>query len=543
MHGTDWLLIDTETTGTTQPIFVVEIAAQRMRGWERIGESFHRLVNHNKDIPAAASRVHGYTREILERDGQPPQQVYAEFREYAADLPIVSYNLEHDWDGVLVHEWRRLGIAPIGSRGLDALRLAQRLLDPMPAGNCKLQTVRQYYRLPDREAHMALGNVDTVADLFFLVLRPKAEAIGLDTWNKVRDYTAEEWYPTRFAFGKFKGRTISEAAEKSEIREWLQWLAGSRNAANARMGAWYLASLKRLESNPPIVDVSIPTEDATDLVYHVVVYRDPKVQHLQSLVQTAQARLAEVEAAFSVEKRKVDALLAKLFAKLREHYERRDRLRLVVHYRKSFVEKLLHSGEEEANEVREEFKHAEAETKREYESTAAALAKKRELSAAEELELKVLWKQLVKLFHPDKFGDDPLKQETYQKLTQAFNHAKETGDIDALREIANDPQAFIHKQGWASVELADEKEIKALRRLLEMLQIKIVEVIEATIQLKESPDYELYTLSLRDPSILDAISESQQQQIESECSKLSEEAKEWEKQIEELTGEAALGRA
>ena len=90
----------------------------------------------------------------------------------------------------------------------------------------------------------------------------------------------------------------------------------------------------------------------------------------------------------------------------------------MVQYRKSFVEKLLHSGEEEANEVRDEFKRAEAETKREYESTAAALAKKRELSAAEEVELKVLWKRLVKLFHPDKFGDDPLKRETYQKLTR-----------------------------------------------------------------------------------------------------------------------------
>jgi DNA polymerase-3 subunit epsilon len=542
MHGTDWLLIDTETTGTTQSIFVVEIAAQRMRGWERIGESFHRLINHNKDIPAAASRVHGYTREILERDGEPPLQVYAEFREYA-DLPIVSCDLEHDWDGVLVPEWRRLGIAPIGSRGFSALRLAQRLLDPMPAGNCKLQTVRQYYRLREREAHTALGKLDIVADLFSLVLRPKAEAIRLDTWNKVRDYAAEEWYPTRFAFGKFKGRTISEAAEKPETRQWLQWLAGSRNAANARMGTWYLASLKKQQSNPPIVDVSIPTEDATDLVWYVEVFRNPNVQHLQSLVRAAQARLAEVEAAFSVEKRKVDALLARLFAKLREHYERRDRLRLVAHYRKSFVEKLLHSGEEEANEVRKEFKRAEAETNREYESTAAALAKKRELSAAEEMELKVLWKQLVKLFHPDKFGDDPLKRETYQKLTQAINQAKDTGNIDALREIANDPEAFIHKQGWASVELADEKEIKALRRLLEMLQIKIVEVIEATNQLKESPDYELYTLSLRDPSILDTVSESQQQQIEAECSKLSEEAKEWEKQIEELTGEAALGRA
>jgi hypothetical protein len=81
----------------------------------------------------------------------------------------------------------------------------------------KRRNVRQYYRLPEREAHTALGNVDTVADLFSLVLRPKAEAIGLDTWNKVRDYAAEEWYPTRFAFGKFKGRTISEARSRRSL--------------------------------------------------------------------------------------------------------------------------------------------------------------------------------------------------------------------------------------------------------------------------------------------------------------------------------------
>jgi DNA polymerase-3 subunit epsilon len=541
MDDTNWLLIDTETTGTTQPVFVVDIAAQRMRGWERVGEPFRRLLNQNRDIPPEASRVHGYTREILERDGEPPAQVYAALREYAAVLPVVSYNLAYDWDSVLVHEWRRLGLAPVGTRGLCALRLAQRLLDPVPAGNCKLQTLRQYYRLPERGAHTALGDVDTVADLFLVVLRLKAEALGLDTWDKLSDYAAEEWYPSRLAFGKFKGRTISEAADNPEIRNWLSWLAGSKNAANARMGAWYLARLEQQGVNPPIVDVSIPAEEDTELVWHVVIYQNPELHHLQSLVETAQARLAEVEAAFSVEKRKVDALRAKLFASLRAHYERRDRLRLMVRYRRSFIEKLTHGGEEEANEVREQFKHAEAETKREYESTAAALAKKRELSAAEEQELKALWKKLVKLFHPDRVHDDPAKRETFQKLTQAINHAKDTGDLETLREIADDPEGFIRRQGWASVELETEKEIKALRRLLEMLQIKIVEVIEATNEITESPDYELHNLSQRDASILDTVSGKQQQQIEAECTKLAAEAKELEGQIEELTGEPVIG--
>jgi DNA polymerase-3 subunit epsilon len=181
MYDNTWILLDTETTGLSAPIFVVELAAQRMHGWGPDGKAFRKLLNQSADIPAEAPRVHGYTREILERDGEPPLQVYREFAEYAAALPLVSFNLEYDLDEVLKPEWRRLRIAPIGSRGFCALRLAQRLLDPVPAGNCKLQTLGQYYRLPERGAHTALGDVQTVVDLFGNVLRPIAEHRGLDT--------------------------------------------------------------------------------------------------------------------------------------------------------------------------------------------------------------------------------------------------------------------------------------------------------------------------------------------------------------------------
>jgi len=541
MDITEWLLIDTETTGITQPVFVVDIAAQRMRGWERVGAPFRRLLNQNRDISSEAARVHGYTREILERDGESPEKAYAEFRDYAGNLPVVSYNLDYDWNRVLVPEWERLSISSIGKRGLCALRLAQRLLDPVPAGNCKLQTLRQYYRLPERGANTALGDLDTVADLFHVVLRAKAEALGINTWEKVYDYASEEWYPSRFAFGKFKGRTISDASENEEIRKWLHWLAGSKNVANARMGSWYLARLEQPEPNSPIVDVHIPEQDGSGFVCDVTIYNNPESEQLQRLVELAQARLAEVEAAFSVEKRKIDALRAKLFEKLREYYEQRDRLRLVIQYRKTYVEKLLHCGEEEAEDVRDQFKHAESASKREYESTAAELSKKKELSEAEEREIKILWKKLVKLFHPDRVYDDPRKRETYQKLTQAINYAKDNGDLDTLREIASDPDAFIGKQGWVHVELGVEKEIKSLRRLLEMLQIKIAEVIEATDEIKGSPDYELYNLFQQDASTLNRVSEKQKIQIEAECNRLLKEAKILEEQIEELTGEDALG--
>jgi len=95
MQNKEWVILDTETTGFASPIIVAELAAQRMRGWEGNGAPFRRLLNQNADIAPEASRVHGYTREILERDGEPAIDVYRDFGAYTGDLPIVSYNLKY----------------------------------------------------------------------------------------------------------------------------------------------------------------------------------------------------------------------------------------------------------------------------------------------------------------------------------------------------------------------------------------------------------------------------------------------------------------
>jgi hypothetical protein len=157
--------------------------------------------------------------------------------------PFVSYNLEYDLEEVLKPEWARLAIEPIGVSGFCALRLAQRLLDPVPAGNCKLQTLRQFYRLPERGAHTALGDVQTVSDLVAHVLRPIAERRGLTSWSDVCAYTRAEWFPSRIAFGKFKGRDFRDARRHEPLRDWLNWLANSSNARSASMGRWYLERL------------------------------------------------------------------------------------------------------------------------------------------------------------------------------------------------------------------------------------------------------------------------------------------------------------
>jgi DNA polymerase-3 subunit epsilon len=542
----NWILLDTETTGLAAPIFVVELAAQRMRGWSAEGEPFRKLLNQNQEIPAEASRVHGYTREILERDGEPAVQVYREFAEYAGSLPLVSFNLEYDLDEVLKPEWKRLRISPIGSQGLCALRLAQRLLDPVPAGNCKLQTLRQYYRLPERGAHTALGDVQTVVDLFAQVLRPIAEHRGLDTWEKLAAYASEEWFPSRIAFGKHKGRLFQEARKDAELRRWLDWLAGSSNARSAKMGRWYLRQLE--VKTEPVIDGAMFAPPETEGkkrvkpspgigVAAIVVYINPELEQLRQLVAGARARLADLESSYTREKSRVDAMQAVLFRRLREHYQKRDRLRLIVDYRKKYLDSLVRGGDEEARQAEENYAKARAQTEKDYQETAAAVAGKKQLTPEEEAELTWLWKKLVKLYHPDRFANQPDKLETYHKLTSAINRAKDVGDIKTLREIAEDPHGFILRQGWASLDFSDAAEIGQLRRLHETLQLEIITVLESLNQLRESPDYELCRISEQKPGVLDELAAERKKLLERESAELETHANQLAEEIKELNGE------
>ena len=148
---------------------------------------------------------------------------------------------------------------------------------------------------------------------------------------------------------------------------------------------------------------------------------------------------------------------------------------------------------------------ARAQTEKDYQETAAAVAGKKQLTPEEEAELNRLWKKLVKLYHPDRFAHEPEKLETYHKLTAAINRAKDSGDIQTLREIAEDPHGFILRQGWASLDFSDAAEIGQLRRLYETLQLEIISVIESLNQLRESPDYELCQLSGQKAGVLDEL--------------------------------------
>lgn len=543
MDNQQWILVDTETTGFSPPIYVVELGAQRMCGWFPQGPPFRALLNQNQNMPSEVSRVHGYTREILERDGCPASDVYTNFSVYAEGYPLVSYNLDYDLVKVLEPEWRRLGIKPIGTAGFCALRLAQRLLDPVPAGNCKLQTLRQYYRLPERGAHTALGDVETVVDLLSHVLKPIAEGQGLTTWKQICAYTEAEWYPARIAFGRFKKRHVADALHDNDLMGWLLGLTKSTNKRSASMGRWYLSRLncgERLETGtaPKLATLNsdITNSNLVASETGVVVFKNFEVDMLLNLIAAARAQLAELEASYTKERHAVDVTQAMLFKFVRLHYQRRDKLKLIVDYRAMYIAKLLNIGEDSAKEVVQEYDKAAEHSDKDYSDAYADAETKKIISSEEVIELKTLWKKLVILYHPDRFAAKLKDQETYTKLTTAINKAREQGDIALLREIADDPQGFLLRSGWGRLDFCDALESTKLRRLLDTLQIEIVSILDNLNELHESPEFELCQLSAKQPTLLEEVAADQCKSIDAEISELESIAEKLRAEINELIG-------
>ena len=542
MKDTPWILIDTETTGIRPPIFVVEIGAQRMRGWDPEGPPFQRLLNQNRAIPPEAARVHGYTKEILERDGEPAEAVYAAFKDYVGELPLVAYNLQYDFDQVLLPEWKRLGISQIGVRGFCAFRLAQRLLDPVPAGNCKLQTLRQYYRLPQRGAHTALGDVETVVDLLGQVLRPLAEQRGLDSWQRVCDFTTQDWYPTRIAFGAFKDHLFWDAETDPALRDWLVRLSQSSNRRNAAIGRWYLSRLaegKRSDTVLRPAEVSAPhgaAGSAPDA--GLIIYTDPAIEELKQLVDAARTRLAEVEAGYMTARTWTDFVKSRLYTLLRDQYRRRDRLKRLVEYRRRYIETLLQDGEEAAGSIADAHGVAQASLDADYEALDQDADSRVEPTPEQEQEVKALWLKLVKTYHPDHYADEPEKRTRYNQLMQAINQAKDKGNVTALQEIADDPEGFVQRQGWGTLALDDDDDLNRLRHLYEGLQAQIISLLDRLNDLQESPAFDIYRRVEVEPDILEEMAERQGAVLDTEIAELEAEAQQLAAEIEELTGES-----
>jgi len=187
MNDESWVIIDTETSGLMPPICAVEIAGQRMKGWEPEGEPFRVLLNHDVPIDPMAESVHGYSREYLRQHGEDPNKAHKAFHDYAEDLPIVAYNISFDWNRVLEPEYKRLNVPQTGKRGFCALTLARRVINETE--NYKLETIKDHFKLSNAQSHRGINDVNVVVSLFSRIFRDRLIAAGIVGFNNVAAFS------------------------------------------------------------------------------------------------------------------------------------------------------------------------------------------------------------------------------------------------------------------------------------------------------------------------------------------------------------------
>lgn len=187
MKDESWIIVDTETSGLMPPIYAVEIAGQRMKGWEPVGDPFRVLLNHDVEIDPMAESLHGYSREYLNQHGQDPKKAHRAFHDYAEDLPIVTYNISFDWNRVLEPEYKRLNVPQTGKRGFCAMTLARRVINE--TDNHRLETLKDYFKLSTEQSHKGSNDVDVVVSLFSKIFKNRLTPAGIVGFNNIAAFS------------------------------------------------------------------------------------------------------------------------------------------------------------------------------------------------------------------------------------------------------------------------------------------------------------------------------------------------------------------
>src|SRR5436305_4959705 len=160
------IILDTETTGL-DPLRgdrLVEIGCVEIFNRMPTGQTFHRHLNPERDMPAEALAVHGLSTEFL-ADKPLFAHVVDEFLEFIADAPLVIHNASFDI-AFINAELGRIKRPPIPrERLVDTLLLARR---KHPGVSNRLDDLCSRYAIDNsrRTKHGALLDAELLAEVY-----------------------------------------------------------------------------------------------------------------------------------------------------------------------------------------------------------------------------------------------------------------------------------------------------------------------------------------------------------------------------------------
>src|SRR6202048_3945176 len=160
------IVLDTETTGL-DPLRgdrLVEIGCVEIFNRMPTGQTFHRHLNPERDIPAEAYAVHGLSREFL-ADKRLFAEVVEEFLEFIGDAPLVIHNASFDISFINAELDRVKQQAIARERLVDTLLLARR---KHPGVSNRLDDLCSRYAIDNsrRTKHGAWLDAELLAEVY-----------------------------------------------------------------------------------------------------------------------------------------------------------------------------------------------------------------------------------------------------------------------------------------------------------------------------------------------------------------------------------------
>jgi len=160
------ICLDTETTGfdPAKGDRLCEIACVELENYLPTGNTFHRYVNPNRQMPQAAFNVHGLGDEFL-RDKPYFAQIADDLLEFIGDMPLVIHNAAFDMK--FLNTELRWAKKPLLDQNeiIDTLLIARKKFPGSPAtldALCK----RFNISLADRTKHGALIDTELLAEVY-----------------------------------------------------------------------------------------------------------------------------------------------------------------------------------------------------------------------------------------------------------------------------------------------------------------------------------------------------------------------------------------
>jgi DNA polymerase III subunit epsilon len=173
------IVFDTETTGLEpyQGHRLLEIGCIELVNRFPTGQSFHRYINPERDVPAEAFNVHGLSFEFL-KDKPLFADVAHDFLSFIAGDTLVIHNAAFDVGFLNAELARVAGPEVTMDRVTCTLQLARRR---HPAGPNSLDALCKRYSIDNskRTKHGALTDSTLLAEVYIELLGVRQAALGL----------------------------------------------------------------------------------------------------------------------------------------------------------------------------------------------------------------------------------------------------------------------------------------------------------------------------------------------------------------------------